>query len=341
MIGYPGTEYEMPVQDTNPLPFLGEDNDLAKRCEEAFEIQSRGLAARLKKTGISKAVLGISGGIDSTLALLVSVRAMEILKRDRTQVIAVSMPCFGTSVRTKTNAQVICEEMGVDFRMIDISDSVRQHLIDIRHDTVTADTAYENAQARERTQLLMDLSNMVDGLVVGTGDMSEAALGWCTFNGDHMSMYNVNCSVTKTFIRAIVSHYADKSDNPVIGKVLRDIVDTPVSPELKPAKDGEIAQKTEDIIGPYDVHDFFLYHLIHDNCSPRRILGLAVSAFEGIYTQEQIRSWLKVFIKRFIQNQFKRSCAPDGPLVGSINLSGCGWSIPGDLSAVGVLEQLD
>lgn len=336
---YPGTEYDPPVNDSNTLPFLGEDDDLSIRCKEAFEIQSRGLAGRLKKTGICKAVLGVSGGLDSTLALLVAVRAMEILDRDRTQVIAVSMPCFGTSVRTKTNAQTLCEEMGVDFRVIDISDSVRQHLSDIGHDTVTADAAYENAQARERTQILMDLSNMENGLVVGTGDMSEAALGWCTFNGDHMSMYNVNCSVTKTFIRAIVAYYADNTDNPIIGKVLRDIVDTPVSPELKPAKDGEITQKTEDIIGPYDVHDFFLYHFIRDNCSPRKLLNLAVDAFDGIYTKEQIYIWGRIFFRRFILNQFKRSCSPDGPIVGSINLSYNGWKIPSDYSVADLLSE--
>ena len=326
--------------DDNPYPFLGEESGVVLRCREAFEIQSRSLAGRLKKTGIKKAVLGISGGLDSTLALLVSVRAMEILGRDRTNVVAVSMPCFGTSARTKTNAQVLSEKLGVDFRLIDISDAVRQHLNDIGHDGITPDTAYENAQARERTQILMDLSNIENGLVVGTGDMSEEALGWCTFNGDHMSMYNVNCSVTKTLIRAVVSNYADEVDDPATAAALRDIVETPVSPELKPAIDGEIAQKTEEIIGPYDVHDYFLYHLVRNGRSPEKILGLASEAFKAVYTEEQIRSWLKVFIKRFIQNQFKRSCSPDGPIVGPVDLSHNGWSIPGDLSADYLLEQI-
>lgn len=338
--GYAGAVQGTPEDDNNPYPFLGEENGIVRRCEEAFEIQSRSLAGRLKKTGIRKAVLGVSGGLDSTLALLVSVRAMEILGRDRTNVVAVSMPCFGTSARTKTNAQILSEALGVDFRMIDISDAVRQHLTDIGHDTETADTAYENAQARERTQVLMDLSNMENGLVVGTGDLSEEALGWCTFNGDHMSMYNVNCSVTKTLIRAIVAHYAAKSGDPAIEAVLTDIVDTPVSPELKPAVDGEIAQKTEEIIGPYDVHDYFLYHLVRNGRSPGRILGLASEAFKDVYTEEQIRSWLKVFIKRFIQNQFKRSCSPDGPSIGLVDLSNSGWSIPGDLAADFMLEQI-
>ena len=338
--GYAGAVQGAPEDDDNPYPFLGEENGIVRRCEEAFEIQSRGLAGRLKKTGISKAVLGVSGGLDSTLALLVSVRAMEILGRERTNVVAVSMPCFGTSARTKTNAQILCEELGVDFRLIDISDAVRQHLTDIGHDMVTTDTAYENAQARERTQVLMDLSNMENGLVVGTGDMSEEALGWCTFNGDHMSMYNVNCSVTKTLIRAIVAHYAEKSGDPAISAVLMDIVDTPVSPELKPAEGGEIAQKTEEIIGPYDVHDFYLYHFIRNGRSPEKLLDLASAAFTGVYTKEQLRSWLKIFIRRFIQNQFKRSCSPDGPEIGIIDLSHNGWIVPGDLSVDDLLTDL-
>lgn len=326
--------------EINCLPFLGNRKDISTRCEEVFEIQSRGLAGRLKKTGISKAILGVSGGIDSTLALLVSVRAIEILGGNRTQVIAVSMPCFGTSDRTKTNAQKLCEELGVAFRVIDISDSVCQHLKDIGHNMKKTDTAYENAQARERTQVLMDLANMENGLVVGTGDMSESALGWCTFNGDHMSMYNVNCSVTKTMIRAIVSNYAENCNNTNVRNVLLDIVDTPVSPELKPSAEGAISQKTEEILGPYEVHDFFLYHLIKNHYSPKRIFDLAVIAFGEVYTREQIYNWLKIFIRRFVQNQFKRSCAPDGPLVGPINLSSIGWNTPSDLSALWLLEQL-
>ncbi|MBP0969469.1 MAG: NAD(+) synthase [Oscillospiraceae bacterium] len=322
-------------------PFLGEDDEIAERCDTVFEIQSRSLAGRLSKTGIQKAVLGVSGGLDSTLALLVSVKAMEILGRDRKHVIAVSMPCFGTSDKTKSNAGRISESLGVDFRTVDISESVSQHLKDIGHDLDTADTAYENAQARERTQVLMDLANMENALVVGTGDMSEEALGWCTFNGDHMSMYNVNCSVTKTLIRAVVSHYADNCGDPKLRDALYDIVATPVSPELKPSSQGEIAQKTEEILGPYDAHDFFLYHFIRNGSSPKKILYLAETAFEGVYTHEQLSGWLKLFFRRFFQNQFKRNCAPDGPAVGSISLSYTDWKMPGDLSADAILRDLD
>ena len=303
-----------------------------------MEIQSRGLAARLKKIRSAKAVLGVSGGLDSTLALLVSVKAMKLLGKSGKDVIAVSMPCFGTSVRTKTNADRMCEALDVDYRIIDISGSVRQHLSDIGHDGETAGTAYENAQARERTQVLMDLANMENGIVVGTGDMSEAALGWCTFNGDHMSMYNVNCSITKTFIRDIVTRYADECGGE-LADVLRDIVSTPVSPELKPAVEGEISQKTEDILGPYDAHDFFLYHFIRNGSGPRKILKLAETAFKGVYTSEKLENWIGVFFKRFFASQFKRSCAPDGPNIGHVSLSyGFGWTMPSDLSGKSITE---
>ena len=329
-------EHESIKREPVRYPFLSQEEP--DRWRTAMEIQSRGLATRLAKTGIDKAVIGVSGGLDSTLALLVSVKAMEILGKTAKDVIAVSMPCFGTSVRTKTNADRICEALDVDYRIIDISESVSRHLRDIGHDAETADTAYENAQARERTQVLMDLANMENGLVVGTGDMSEAALGWCTFNGDHMSMYNVNCSVTKTFIRNIVSNYANECDGE-LSEALKDIVDTPVSPELKPAVEGEIAQKTEDIIGPYDAHDFFLYHFIRNGSGPEKILKLAESAFSDVYTHDQLDGWLKVFFKRFFSSQFKRNCAPDGPNLGHISLSyGSGWSIPSDVSGKSIIS---
>lgn len=319
------------------LPFLSEDdNKLHGKCITAFEVQSRGLAERLRKTGVDKAVLGVSGGLDSTLALLVSVRAMELLGRDKSNVIAVSMPCFGTSFRTKTNAEKVCERLGVEFRLIDISASVKTHLIDIGHDLVTPDTAYENAQARERTQVLMDISNMENGLVVGTGDMSEAALGWCTFNGDHMSMYNVNCSMPKTFIRAVVTDYLKETADNELSSVLADIVDTPISPELKSGHKGEIEQKTEEIIGPYDVHDFFLYHFIRNGACPEKLKYIAGRAFSDSYDEEQLQTWLGIFMKRFFSSQFKRNCAPDGPAVGMVNLSCNGFSCPSDVSGTTV-----
>jgi NAD+ synthase (glutamine-hydrolysing) len=325
-------ELSMINREITKLPFLGDPAELEERCRTSFEIQSRGLAGRMGKIGSRKAVLGVSGGLDSTLALLVSIRAIELLGKTKKDVIAVSMPCFGTSDRTRTNAQILCEELGVDFRIVDISKSVSQHLSDIGHDLVTVDTAYENAQARERTQVLMDLANMENGIVVGTGDMSESALGWCTFNGDHMSMYNVNCSMPKTLIRALVSYHADRCGNETVEKVLRDIVATPISPELKPAVEGEIAQKTEEIIGPYDVHDFILYHFIKSGSGPAKALYLASIAFRADYDGEQLERWVGEFFRRFFRSQFKRSCAPDGPVVGSLNLSASGWSMPSDIS---------
>ena len=327
-------DHETVRRKISALPFVPDDTDeLHRRCLTAFEIQSRGLAERLKKTGIGKAVIGISGGLDSTAALLASVRAMELLGMDNKDVIAVSMPCFGTSSRTKSNAEKLCEALDVDFRIIDITEAVRIHLENIGHDAMTADAAYENAQARERTQVLMDIANMENGLVVGTGDLSEAALGWCTFNGDHMSMYNVNCSLPKTFLRAAVTDYAENCGNEVLGEVLRDVVATPISPELKPTENDEISQKTEDIIGPYGVHDFLLFHFVRDGYDPRKLLYLAGQVFRGIYSDEQLESWVSVFFRRFFSSQFKRNCVPEGPVIGSVNLSSdIGFSMPGDVS---------
>ena len=326
-------EHEDLKREYSQLPFLSaSESELNEKSRTAFEIQSRGLAERLKKTGTKKAVIGVSGGLDSTLALLVSLRAAELLGRDSSSVIAVSMPCFGTSSRTKTNAEKMCERLKVDFRNIDISESVSHHLKDIGHDLATADTVYENAQARERTQVLMDIANMEKGIVVGTGDMSEAALGWCTFNGDHMSMYNVNCSIPKTFIREMVSEYASESSDKELSRILMDIVATPISPELKTSEEGDITQKTEEIIGPYDVHDFFLYHFVRNGTCAEKLLRIAEEAFEGKYNHKQLENWLYIFMKRFFASQFKRNCVPDGPAVGRINLSNKGFSFPSDVS---------
>lgn len=327
-------DHETVKRQISALPFVPDDADeLHRRCVTALEIQSRGLAERLKKTGIGKAVIGVSGGLDSTAALLASVRTMELLGRDNKDVIAVSMPCFGTSSRTKSNAEKLCEALDVDFRIIDITEAVRIHLENIGHDGMTADAAYENAQARERTQVLMDIANLENGLVVGTGDLSESALGWCTFNGDHMSMYNVNCSLPKTFLRAAVTDYADNCGNEILAEVLKDVVATPISPELKPAKNDEISQKTEDIIGPYDVHDFLLFHFVRDGYGPQKLLYIAKQVFRGSYSDEQLKNWVSVFFRRFFSSQFKRNCVPEGPVVGSVNLSSdMGFSMPGDVS---------
>ena len=322
------------IREISRTPFVADDrSERHKNAQTALEIQSRSLAVRLRKTGTEKAIIGVSGGLDSTLALLCSVKTMDLMGKDRENVIAVSMPCFGTSLRTKGNAEKLSEILGVGYRCIDISEAVKIHLSDIGHDLKTADTAYENAQARERTQVLMDIANMENGLVVGTGDMSEAALGWCTFNGDHMSMYNVNCDLTKTFIRSVITDLAENSSDPELAAVLLDIVDTPVSPELLPSADGDIAQKTEDIIGPYEVHDFILYHFIRNGASREKILDLAAYAFAGVYDRDRLSQWVAVFFRRFISSQFKRNCVPDGPDIGSITLNHrYGWMMPGDIS---------
>lgn len=292
-----------------------------ERCEEILDIQSHGLSKRLKHTGCANAVIGLSGGLDSTLALLVTVRAFDQLGLDREGIVCVTMPCFGTTDRTYTNAVNLAKELGATLREISIQESVKRHFLDIQHDINNHDITYENGQARERTQILMDIANQVNGMVIGTGDMSELALGWATYNGDHMSMYGVNCSVPKTLVRYLVQFYADTSQSDKLKTVLYDVLDTPVSPELLPPKDGEIAQKTEDIVGPYELHDFFLYYVLRCGYGPKKIFRLAVYAFQGEYDKETILKWLSTFCHRFFRQQFKRSCLPDGPKVGTVSVS--------------------
>ncbi len=316
-------------------PFVPADHgDLAERCETIFGLQAAGLRTRLDHTGTSRAVIGLSGGLDSTLALLVTVRAFDALELPRTGILAVSMPGFGTTTRTKGNAQTLAEALGVDFREVPIHAAVEQHFRDIGHDPSVTDVTYENSQARERTQILMDLANARGGFVIGTGDLSELALGWATYNGDHMSMYAVNASVPKTLVRHLVRYAADVFGG-VIADVLADILDTPVSPELlPPTGDGEIAQRTEDLVGPYELHDFFLYYLLRFGFAPGKIFRLACRAFAGVYDRATIHRWLRVFYRRFFAQQFKRSCLPDGPKVGSVTLSPRGdWRMPSDASA--------
>ncbi len=337
--------FSLPVTETsltrviNPHPFIPSDpNERARRCETILSIQSNGLKQRVERAFAQKLVIGISGGLDSTLALLVMVRAMDALKRPRKDIIAVTMPCFGTTKRTKNNATVLCEELGVDFRCVDIFDAVNVHFRDIGHDPNDRNVTYENSQARERTQILMDIANDCGGMVVGTGDLSELALGWATYNGDHMSMYSVNASVPKTLIRHIVAHCADgyaASGDKKIAAALRDVLDTPVSPELLPAnEDGEIAQKTEDLVGPYELHDFYLFYMLRYGFSPAKLYRLAQIALGKTYDDDTLRKWLKVFVRRFFNQQFKRSCMPDGPKVGSVALSPRGdWRMPSDASS--------
>jgi len=320
---------------TNPQPFVpSSKEDRDERCLEIFRIQSAGLAQRLLKTGIKKAVLGISGGLDSTLALLVTCDAFEKLKLPKENIIGITMPGFGTSGRTFRNSHDLMKGLGVSTKEISIKEACIHHLTAIGHDLAVHDITYENAQARERTQILMDVSNQVGGLVVGTGDLSELALGWCTYNGDQMSMYGVNSGIPKTLVRYLVTWYAERSDNPNTKNALLDIIETPVSPELLPLDEkGDIEQKTEDIVGPYLLHDFFLYNMLRFGYTPSKIALLAQNAFES-YGKEEIVHWLKVFIKRFFTQQFKRSAMPDGVKVGSISLSPRGdWRMPSDASA--------
>lgn len=324
-------------------PFVPSDkNDLAKRAEAILRIQSYGLKKRLAHTGSETAVIGISGGLDSTLALLVTVRAMRLLNKPLSDIHAVTMPCFGTTERTHSNSEKLCRLFGVSFSEINITAAVNQHFKDISQDPDTYDVTYENSQARERTQVLMDVANKTGGMVIGTGDLSELALGWATYNGDHMSMYAVNSSVPKTLVRYLVRHEAEQSGDE-LKAVLYDILDTPVSPELLPAgDDGKISQKTEDLVGPYELHDFFLYHMLRFGEAPQKIYRLALETFRGDYTPETVLRWLKVFIRRFFSQQFKRSCLPDGPKVGSVTLSPRGdWRMPSDASAREWLNSLE
>ena len=324
-------------------PFVPTDSgDINSRAEAILKIQSYGLKKRLEHTRSKTAVIGISGGLDSTLALLVTVRAMKLLNRPLSDILAVTMPCFGTTSRTRSNSEKLCNLLGVSFKEVNITKAVNQHFADIAQDPQCLDVTYENSQARERTQVLMDIANKTGGMVIGTGDLSELALGWATYNGDHMSMYAVNSSVPKTLVRYIIRHEAENAE-PALKEVLLDILDTPVSPELLPADEkGEISQKTEDLVGPYELHDFFLYHILRNGESPKKIYRLALIAFNGDYDKETIKHWLTVFIRRFFSQQFKRSCLPDGPKVGSVTLSPRGdWRMPSDASAESWLKELE
>jgi NAD+ synthase (glutamine-hydrolysing) len=327
----------------DPAPFVpSSKHEKAARCEEILSIQVSGLAKRLEHTGCSTAVLGISGGLDSCLALLVIARTYAKMKMPLSGIMAVTMPCFGTTERTRNNASMLCKALGVSCREIDISESVRLHLRDINHSEKERDVVYENAQARIRTLVLMDLANQSNGLVVGTGDLSELALGWATYNGDHMSMYGGNAGVPKTLVRHIVRHVADTCGDEALKAALIAILDTPVSPELLPPRGGEISQRTEDIVGPYELHDFFLYHAVRWGRGPSQIFDLARIAYNGAYTSDEILKWLKVFYRRFFAQQFKRSCLPDGPKVGSVTLSPRGdWRMPSDAVCTAWLEELE
>ena len=326
----------------NAYPFVPQNEQTrAQRCSDILNMQAMGLKKRIAHTGCRSVVVGLSGGLDSTLALLVMVRAMDLLNRPRTDILAVTMPCFGTTKRTKTNAQRQAESLGVSFKTVNIAASVTRHLKDIGHDLLDQSVTYENAQARERTQVLMDLANKNGGLVIGTGDLSELALGFATYNGDHMSMYGVNASIPKTLVRHLVAYEAQITSDKKLKSALLDILNTPVSPELLPAKDGEISQCTEEIVGPYDLHDFFLYHFVRNAFEPEKIYFLAQNAFEGQFDSQTILKWLKVFVQRFFSQQFKRSCLPDGPKVGSVTLSPRGdWRMPSDAEATLWLNQL-
>ncbi len=315
-------------------PFVPADRgDREARCQEILTIAALGLKKRLAHTHAKTAVVGLSGGLDSTLALLITARAMDLLGRPRTDITAITMPCFGTTSRTKSNAQILAERIGTTFREIDIGPAVKVHFQDIGQSMDDLSVTFENGQARERTQVLMDVANRFGGMVIGTGDLSELALGWATYNGDHMSMYGVNGSIPKTLVRHLVAYSADEAEptDPKLAAVLRDILDTPVSPELLPPKEGEIAQRTEDLVGPYELHDFFLYYAIRWGFSPKKVFRLAMAALGETYGRETILKWLHNFYRRFFAQQFKRSCLPDGPKVGSLTLSPRGdWRMPSD-----------
>jgi NAD+ synthase (glutamine-hydrolysing) len=331
------------LRSIDPAPFVpSQRQERAERCAEIFAIQTTGLGRRLLHTTSQQLVLGISGGLDSTLALLVAVKAFDKLALPRSGIVAVTMPGFGTTVRTRNNAEVLAASLGVSLRVISIDAAVRQHFADIGHDEARHDITYENSQARERTQILMDIANQVGGLVLGTGDLSELALGWCTFNGDHMAMYGINAGVPKTLVRYLVEWCAEEEFSGETAQILHDVAATPVSPELlPPTASGEIAQVTEDHVGPYRLHDFFLYNVVRLHFGPRKIYMLACIAFAGEYPPTEIHRWLTVFIRRFFSQQFKRSVLPDGPKVGSVALSPRGdWRMPSDASAALWLAEL-
>ena len=346
---YRKVKFKIDIKETSvdrkfdPAPFVPSNvEDRTRRCEEILSIQSMGLKKRLKHTGCKNAVVGISGGLDSTLALLVTVRAFDMLGLERENIIAVTMPCFGTTDRTYNNAVLLIKGLNATFKEVDIKEAVTLHFKDIEQDINKHDVTYENSQARERTQVLMDIANKYNGMVIGTGDMSELALGWATYNGDHMSMYGVNASVPKTLVRHLVRYYADTCGDKKLTEILLDILDTPVSPELLPPQDGKISQKTEDIVGPYELHDFFLYYILRYGFEPSKVFRIAKNAFEGIYTDEVILKWLKTFYRRFFSQQFKRSCLPDGPKVGSVAVSPRGdLRMPSDASAKIWLDDVE
>ena len=327
--------------DSRPfVPGVKEERD--RRCEEILNIQAMGLKKRLAHIHCRNVVIGLSGGLDSTLALLVAVRAFDMLGMARENITAVTMPCFGTTDRTYQNACQLSRCLGTELREVNIREAVNLHFRDIGHDPEVHDVTYENGQARERTQILMDIANQSGGIVIGTGDLSELALGWATYNGDHMSMYAVNCSVPKTLVRHLVRYYADTCGDQELTDILLDILDTPVSPELLPPKDGVISQKTEDLVGPYELHDFFLYYMLRWTFPPRKIFRMAQLAFKGEYDDGTILKWLKIFYRRFFTQQFKRSCLPDGPKVGSVAVSPRGdLRMPSDACAALWLRELE
>ena len=349
---YKETYFSLEIEKTEltrhieAMPFVPSgEADRAMRCEEILSIQAHGLKKRIEHTNCKTAVVGISGGLDSTLALLVTVRAFDLLGMEHKQIKAVTMPGFGTTDRTYDNAVKLIQSLGADFMEVDIKEAVNIHFRDIGQDPAVHDVTYENGQARERTQILMDVANKSGGMVIGTGDLSELALGWATYNGDHMSMYAVNASVPKTLVRHLVRYYADTCGDKELEQVLLDVLDTPVSPELLPPEEGQISQKTEDLVGPYELHDFYLYHMLRQGFSPAKVYRLAKIAFSGVYDNKTILKWLKTFYRRFFAQQFKRSCLPDGPKVGSVAVSPRGdLRMPSDACASiwsAELEALD
>jgi len=348
-VSYTRVEFELTVEETKldrtfaPMPFVpGDENKKKKRCEEILCMQSYGLKKRMEHTGLKTAVLGISGGLDSTLALLVTVRTFDMLGLDRKGILAITMPGFGTTDRTYDNACKLTRTLGATLEEVDIRESVLAHFRDIKQDPDNHDVTYENSQARERTQVLMDIANRENGLVIGTGDMSELALGWATYNGDHMSMYGVNGGVPKTLVRHLVKYFADTCEDQLLRDTLLDVLDTPVSPELLPPVEGNIAQKTEDLVGPYELHDFFLYYMLRWGYPPVKIYRIAKQTFAGVYENEVILKWLKTFYRRFFTQQFKRSCLPDGPKVGSVAVSPRGdLRMPSDACASLWLAQIE